>query len=82
MRTTLTIEDDVAVQLQRLREQHKVSLKQAVNDLLRAGLAEAERRARPREPYRTPTVSLGRCLVGNVDNVADTLAVAEGEAFR
>jgi hypothetical protein len=30
----------------------------------------------------TEAVSLGRCLIGDLDNVAEALAVAEGEAFR
>jgi hypothetical protein len=31
---------------------------------------------------RTEAVSLGRCLIGDLDNVTEALAVAEGEAFR
>jgi hypothetical protein len=37
---------------------------------------------RKRAPVRTTAVDLGRCLIGNIDNVADVLAVAEGESFR
>jgi hypothetical protein len=33
-------------------------------------------------PQRTGAVSLGRCLIGDLDDVAETLVVAEGEAFR
>ena len=39
----------------------------------------------PSEPpvqYQTPTVDLGRCLVGSLDDVVEVLAVAEGERFR
>ena len=32
--------------------------------------------------YRTPAVDLGRCRVGSLDDVAEVLAVAEGEDFR
>ena len=44
-------------------------------------------RAMPKPPraavaYRTPAVDLGRCRVGSVDDVAEVLAVAEGEDFR
>ena len=35
-----------------------------------------------RRPFRTETVDLGRCLPGDVDNIADVLAVAEGEFRR
>src|SRR3712207_8696443 len=33
-----------------------------------------------RVPYRTPTTSLGRCLVRNVDYVSAALASAEGRS--
>ena len=39
-------------------------------------------RAKKRSPFRTDSVDLGRCLVGNVDNVAEVLAVAEAESYR
>ena len=32
--------------------------------------------------YRTPSADLGQCLVGSIDDVAEALAVAEGEGFR
>jgi hypothetical protein len=32
--------------------------------------------------FRTRSVDLGRCRVANVDNVAEVVAVAEGESFR
>jgi len=38
MRTTLTLEDDVAALLLRLRERRKASLKTVVNEALREGL--------------------------------------------
>lgn len=60
----------------------KSRLKQVVNDALRRGLSEMATPAPPRRPMRTRSVSLGRCLIGNVDNVAEALAVAEGESFR
>ena len=82
MRTTLTIDDDVAVQLQGLRETRKMSLKGVVNEVLRQGLARINQPPPAREPYRTRSVSLGPCLVGGIDDVAEALAVAEGEGFR
>tara|TARA_Y100000588_G_scaffold243993_1_gene258178 strand:+ start:1381 stop:1629 length:249 start_codon:yes stop_codon:yes gene_type:complete len=82
MRTTLTIDDDIAVQLERLRRSGKGSLKQIVNDLLRAGLNNAQAQPQRRKTHRTKVVQLGRCLVGNVDDVAEALSLAEGEDFR
>jgi hypothetical protein len=37
---------------------------------------------RKRAAFRTGSVDLGPCLLGNVDNLAEVLAVAEGEGFR
>jgi hypothetical protein len=81
MRTTLTLDDDVAALLQRVREARKASLKDIVNEALRQGLQQLDAPP-PRRPYRTPAVSLGRCLMGTIDDVSEALAVAEGEAFR
>ena len=58
------------------------SLKEIVNEALRRGLKPMAEPAKPIEPFRTTTVSLGRCLIGDVDNIAEFLAVAEGEGFR
>lgn len=83
MRTTLTLDDDVAAALERVRKKARLGLKEAVNEALRRGLAQMARaEGRPGEPYRTPSASLGRCLVSGIDDVAEALAVAEGEAFR
>lgn len=46
MRTTLTIEPDVARELKQRMDQTKHSLKRTVNDALRAGLAQTRRAAR------------------------------------
>jgi hypothetical protein len=78
MRTTLTIEDDVAVQLDRVQRERKQSLKDIVNDALRRGLREMQARPRRRTPFRTTSHDLGPFLV-NIDNVAEAIAHAEGE---
>ncbi len=81
MRTTLTLEPDVAAAIERRRKIHDQSLKEVINDLLRRGL-EQEEAGSPLEPYRTRGVTLGPCLIGNLDDVAESLAVGEGEDFR
>jgi hypothetical protein len=53
MRTTLTIDDDNAVRLERLRKARDLSLKDVVNDVLRRGLQEAEKPVRSKEPFKT-----------------------------
>ena len=82
MRTTLTIDDDIAVQLERMRRSGKGSLKQIVNDLLRAGLKNARAQPQTRKTHSTKSVRLGRCLIGSIDDVSEALSVAEGEDFR
>jgi hypothetical protein len=82
MRTTLTLDPDVAALLERVCEARGASLQEAVNEGLRRGLEQMVERARPAEPFRTQTVSLGSCLVGDLHDVAEALAVAEGEGFR
>ena len=54
-RNTLTLDDDNAIRLERLRAQRDVSFKEIVNDVLRKGLNEEERPFRHEErekPFR------------------------------
>jgi len=81
MRTTLTLDDDVAILLKRLSDERQVSFRTLVNAALREGLRQLEAPA-PRPVFRTEPASLGRCLVGNLDDIAEVLALAEGDAFR
>lgn len=79
MRTTLTLDPDVAALLKRVRGARDASLKDAVNEGLRLGSKQI---MEPVESFRTKAVSLGRCLIGDLDNVAKALALAEGDGFR
>jgi len=58
MRTTLTIDDDLAAEIEALRKRQGLSFKEALNQLLRAGIAYQARPPKPRK-YRTPTRRLG-----------------------
>ena len=80
MRTTLTLDSDVAKALQRVMDKRGASLKQVVNEALRRGLDSLERPAR-RQRFRTAVVSL-RPRRANVDDVAELLAFAEGDEYR
>lgn len=82
MRTTLTLDKDVAAKLERLRKDRRQSLKELVNEALREGLRVIGRPPKTRTDFQTSEVDLGRCLIGSVDNVAEVLAVTEGESFR
>lgn len=83
MRTTLTLDDDVASRLEQLRAASGRALKDVVNEALRLGLRALHESPHPdAEPYRTPSESLGGCVIGSLDDIAEALAAAEGEAFR
>ena len=81
MRTTLTLTDDVAALLDRARKRQGGSLKTVVNEALRRGLPDliGDHPSEPRR-FRTRAVDL-QPLVAEVDNVAEALALGEGEAF-
>jgi hypothetical protein len=79
MRTTLTLDDDVAAGLKTVVKTRKRPFKMVVNEALRAGLAVIEKRAAPRRPYRTRGFDLGPSLVGSLDNIEDVVSRVEGE---
>lgn len=79
MRTTLTLDDDVAVLLKRAMQRNKMGLREQVNEALRVGLLAAPPK---RRKHRTRTYDGGTCLIGSITSVSEALAVAEGEGFR
>ena len=82
MKTTLKLADDVAEELERLRRERGESLEKTVNYLLGVGLAALrEKAALDRHAYRVKPVSLGEPSIRDIDNIAEVLAVAEGEAY-
>jgi hypothetical protein len=82
MRTTLTLDDDVAALIRRVQTDRKASLKEVVNEALREGLQRMTAPAQPERPYRTPSLDLGQSLVGSMDNIAEVLALIEGDAYK
>jgi hypothetical protein len=82
VRTTLTLEDDVAAALERLRRMRNASLKDLINEALRRGLKDMSNRTKQRERLRTRSVALGQLRIAGVDNIGEALAVAEGEAHK
>ncbi len=72
----------MAATLKRVQAEGRLTLKEAVNEALRRGLGAMEEPVATRLPYRTPSASLGGCFLGSLDDVAEALAMGEGEAFR
>ncbi len=68
MRTTLIFTDDVAAAVERLRRERSIGISEAVNELIRAGLAK---RSDPPLPFRQKSHDLGRGI--EFDGIADTL---------
>ncbi len=82
MRTTLSLDDDVAALLRKLQDKRRGTFKELVNEALRRGLAELGKPEKRRRRFRTREVALGRCLAGRLDDIAEVLAVGEGDAYR
>lgn len=76
MRTTVDLDDDVQAALDELRRTKQLGLSQAVNELVRAGMA---RRPSSR-PFRQRSQALG--LTVDVTNVADALDALDGPDVR
>ena len=82
MRTTITLEDDVAASLKRLEKRRGMKFKALVNQALREGIKCMIAPAKKRSVFRTRAVDLGSCRAASLDNVAEVLAVAESEPFK
>ena len=82
MRTTLTLDDDIAARLQAESRKTGRPFKTVVNDYLRAWLAK--RRADTKAaPFRVETVRMGALLPGrSYDNIGALLEDAEGDEHR
>lgn len=76
MRTTISLDDDVAMAVNTLRRDRHLGLSEAVNELIRAGLSKPERR----RVFRQRTADLGLRI--DVANVAEALDLLEGPEAR
>jgi hypothetical protein len=80
MRTTVTLEDDIAVRLKRLRKGRP--FKDLVNDALRAGLDQIESKPSPKTRRYVITPVKGRPRRTDLDNIAEVIAEVEGDRFH
>jgi hypothetical protein len=76
MRTTVTLADDVAAAVERLRRERSIGLSDAVNELIRGGLAQERR---PRR-FRQVTHDLGAGV--DYSNVAEAIETLDGPSSR
>jgi hypothetical protein len=82
MRKTLTLDDDVAALLARIREEKKLGMKEAINEALRFGLHQMAAPPQKRKPFKVEPFPPGEWLLPNVDDIADVVAILEGEDYK
>ena len=73
MRTTLTLDADVAAELRQFQGSQKTTFKKAVNELLRAGIRAIKTKPQKKERFVTKTYDVGELLVPNLDNIHELL---------
>jgi hypothetical protein len=82
MRTTLTLDEDIAARLQAESRRTGRPFKTVVNEYLRAGLAR-RRAAQAVRPFRVEPVHLGPPIPGrSYDRISTLLEETEGEEHR
>jgi hypothetical protein len=82
MKITVTLDPDVAAALRNFENKRVTSKRQFINQVLRRGFKDMNGKPKPRKRFQTQAVDMGRCLIGDIDNVTDAIAIAEGEAFK
>lgn len=78
MRTTLTLDDDIAAKARRAMSVTGLPFKAVINQALRVGI-ESVLTPRPARPYRTTPRPMGLREGLSYDNISELLAVTEGE---
>jgi hypothetical protein len=73
VRTTLNLADDVAAAVEQLRRERSIGMSEAVNELVRAGLA---RQAEPSPRFHQKSHDLGEGI--GFDDIAETLETLDG----
>jgi hypothetical protein len=82
VRTTLTLDPDVAAKLKSQSKKSGRPFREVVNEALRRGL-EKPRSSGPRQRFVVQTRDLGDLAPGlNLDNIGDLLEQAEGPHHR
>jgi hypothetical protein len=76
MRTTVTLDPDVAASLKAVARRRGVSFKEALNSAVRAGLGRERRAAQPLTPYTQP---MGLRPGFNLDKALKLAAAFEDE---
>jgi hypothetical protein len=82
MRTTLTLDDDVAAKLKADSRRAGRPFREIVNEMLRRGLASQSNPTR-REAFKVTARDLGEIKPGiSLDNIAEVIEQADGSFHR
>jgi hypothetical protein len=81
MRTTLTLDDDVAAAIEHRRREHRHSLKQEINELIRVGLQHVDEPLPEAPPFRVEPLDVGGLLV-DIDDMGPVLDMMDVEDWR
>jgi hypothetical protein len=82
MRTTITLDEDVAAKLKSLARRSGRAFRAVVNETLRRGLVQPGTTP-VRQPFRTKVRDLGALRPGlSLDNIGDLLDQVEGPLHR
>ncbi len=82
MRTTLTLDEDVAQAAKDIAVKLHRPFKEIINNALRYGLKKIETPSSPRKPYRTVPRPLGLREGISLDNIQEIISRIEGEDSR
>jgi predicted transcriptional regulator len=82
MRTTLTLDEDVAARLTELQKKRGVSFKEVVNQTLRQGLEQQAKRPQHTTRFTVKARNMGQRPGLNYDNIGELLEQIEGVAHR
>jgi predicted transcriptional regulator len=82
MRTTITIEDDLAARLDDLQRREGLGFKEAVNQTLRAGLERLEMRPATIPRFKVKARKMGLRPGLNYANVGELIEQLEGADHR
>jgi hypothetical protein len=81
VRTTLTLDDDVASLLEKEMRRTGQPLKQTVNHLLRSGLQQAAAPVKPR-PFRVKAKNIGLPPEWTSGSISELIEMLEGPTHR
>ena len=80
MRTTLSLDPDVAMLIEREVDTTKKTLKSVINDKLRLGFAVRPLDDGARSSQLPPPLNLGQPKVQNFDNIAEILELIQDDS--